>query len=425
MKGKIFRENRYVYGHPDALYRRAERRRAIILRAFRNRAKAIGLFSLLGALAFIVFLLILRGPWWFDGEFIDKGELRKGSAALVTGLRTALIQIVAAVGASIALVYTARNYQLSRRGQVTDRFTKALERLGSDEMYVRIGGVIALEQIVQDSPEQAVHLNQVLGAFVRRRAPKARATTLSRARAIRGARRMTKVAESKVPFRLPSAPEEDVQAALSVLARPDIRRRIGMKGALNLSGLHLDGVDLRGADLSGFNLTKCSLVGADLQGARLVETDFEDADLSEVDISRANCTYASFDKSVMRKAVASRTDFTRAFMEGVDLSESYVYASVFDKSRIAGGRFDSARLDDSYLSDANLRDAVFSKAKIIDCDLSFTLLEGSDLSEASTLDVNYVKRAILSKDTKLPEWMYSDGDVVERLQESPSPRWDA
>ncbi|GAA3749559.1 hypothetical protein GCM10022225_37280 [Plantactinospora mayteni] len=38
-------------------------------------------------------------------------------------------------GAPVVLVgplYTARNYRLSHRGQVTDRLTNALERLGSD-----------------------------------------------------------------------------------------------------------------------------------------------------------------------------------------------------------------------------------------------------------------------------------------------------
>jgi len=51
------------------------------------------------------------------------------------------------------LLYTARNYRLSRRGQVTDRFTTALERLGSSELYVRIGGVHALEHVMRDSAD--------------------------------------------------------------------------------------------------------------------------------------------------------------------------------------------------------------------------------------------------------------------------------
>jgi hypothetical protein len=44
-------------------------------------------------------------------------------------------------------VYTARNFtlsprnvQLTEQGQVIDRYTKAIEQLGSDKLDVRIGG---------------------------------------------------------------------------------------------------------------------------------------------------------------------------------------------------------------------------------------------------------------------------------------------
>jgi hypothetical protein len=56
------------------------------------------------------------------------------------------------------LIYTGRSFRLSQRtfelteqGQVTDRFTKAVEQLGSDKLDVRIGGVYALERVARDS----------------------------------------------------------------------------------------------------------------------------------------------------------------------------------------------------------------------------------------------------------------------------------
>ncbi|MDX3313042.1 hypothetical protein P1S61_29005 [Streptomyces sp. ME08-AFT2] len=98
---------------------------------------------MIGTLALLVGLpwLIWRGPFVLDGRYIDRKALGDGSAALVTGLRTAMVALVAALGAGIALLYTARTYRLIQRGQITDRFTKALERLGSPEIYVRIGGI--------------------------------------------------------------------------------------------------------------------------------------------------------------------------------------------------------------------------------------------------------------------------------------------
>ncbi|MEU6672513.1 hypothetical protein [Streptomyces sp. NPDC046727] len=150
--------------------RRARARRIRRLHRIGSWLLAVG-----GALALVIGLpwLVWRGPYLLDKGYIDTATVGEagGSAALVTGLRTALVACAAAIGAGVALVYTIRNYRLTRRGQVTERFTKALERLGSDQRYVRIGGALALEQIVQDAPEQATHAAQVLGHFVRDRAP--------------------------------------------------------------------------------------------------------------------------------------------------------------------------------------------------------------------------------------------------------------
>ncbi|WP_435225714.1 hypothetical protein [Streptomyces sp. Tue6028] len=52
--------------------------------------------------------MIWLGPYVIDAYDIDRRELVKGSAALVTGLRTAVVAFTAALGAAIALLYTAR-----------------------------------------------------------------------------------------------------------------------------------------------------------------------------------------------------------------------------------------------------------------------------------------------------------------------------
>jgi hypothetical protein len=68
-------------------------------------------------------------------------------------------------------VYTARNYSLSREGQVTDRFTKAIEQLGSKELDIRIGGIYALGRIARDSAGDHPTVVQVLSTFVREHSP--------------------------------------------------------------------------------------------------------------------------------------------------------------------------------------------------------------------------------------------------------------
>src|SRR5438093_12794211 len=48
-------------------------------------------------------------------------------------LRTTLIQMIGGGALLGGLYFTGRTFQLNREGQVTDRFTKAIEQLGSDK----------------------------------------------------------------------------------------------------------------------------------------------------------------------------------------------------------------------------------------------------------------------------------------------------
>ena len=50
---------------------------------------------------------------------------------------------------------------------MTDRYTKAIEQLGSDKLDVRIGGIYALERIARDSPRDHPTAMEVLAAFIR------------------------------------------------------------------------------------------------------------------------------------------------------------------------------------------------------------------------------------------------------------------
>ena len=56
---------------------------------------------------------------------------RRPAASEIDTMRGYLIQVGAGVLAAGALLYTALNFHLAREGHVTDRFTKAIEQLGS------------------------------------------------------------------------------------------------------------------------------------------------------------------------------------------------------------------------------------------------------------------------------------------------------
>lgn len=50
---------------------------------------------------------------------------------------------------------TWRQLQVNREGQITERYTRGVEQLGSDNRGVRVGGIYALERIAKDPPRIA------------------------------------------------------------------------------------------------------------------------------------------------------------------------------------------------------------------------------------------------------------------------------
>src|SRR5215203_5590229 len=56
----------------------------------------------------------------------------------------------------------------AEQGQITERFTRAIDQLGSEKLEIRLGGIYALERIAKDSSEKDYStVMEVLTAYVR------------------------------------------------------------------------------------------------------------------------------------------------------------------------------------------------------------------------------------------------------------------
>lgn len=84
-----------------------------------------------------------------------------------SSFRTALVAGLAGLAALGSLIMTTRTYRLTQQEQLTDRYTKAIDQLGSDKLDVRMGGIYALERIAVDSQRDHPTAVEVLSAFVR------------------------------------------------------------------------------------------------------------------------------------------------------------------------------------------------------------------------------------------------------------------
>jgi hypothetical protein len=154
-----------------------------------------------------------------------------------SGFRTTVIAGLAGLAALGSLVMAARTYRLTQQGQITDRYTKAIEQLGSDKPEVRLGGIYALERIAKDSAPDGATIAEVLTAFIRGRAPWPSA---------RPDQPGGDTPIDEIPFLRYRAP--DVQAALTVLGR---QPSMSESRPLNLSDTDLRRADLSNTDLQG------------------------------------------------------------------------------------------------------------------------------------------------------------------------------
>ncbi len=62
---------------------------------------------------------------------------------------------------------TQRQLTMAEQGQITERFTRAVDQLGSDKLDVRLGGMYALERIARHSDVDRTMIFEVLTAFIR------------------------------------------------------------------------------------------------------------------------------------------------------------------------------------------------------------------------------------------------------------------
>ena len=137
-----------------------------------------GIRWLAGIAAVVLAVAIVWALFVPLADWLARHDVGSAKPALLQTARDAargrLLTLGAGLFAAGALVFTALNFTLSRRtfelteqGQVTDRYTKAIEQLGSDKLDVRIGGIYALERIARDSARDHPTVMEVLTAFIR------------------------------------------------------------------------------------------------------------------------------------------------------------------------------------------------------------------------------------------------------------------
>ncbi|WP_395111652.1 pentapeptide repeat-containing protein [Actinomadura sp. SCN-SB] len=305
------------------------------------------LFGAAAAGVSVLALWALLGPGarWLSGErtaLTPEERARLTPAERAEGLNqarqalmqsvTGLVVIVGVVFTAAGLLYTSRTLEVTREGQVTDRYTKAIEQLGSEKSEVRTGGIFALERLMQDSRRDQYTIAEVLSAYVRSHAT------------------------DRPPVNDPKRLPVDAESALRVLLRSEVP----------LLHIDLQNIDLRGKNLVGIDLKRAILSGANLSGADLTQARLSNAYLYAANLSDANLTGADLSNMDLRHTNLSGADLTGTDLRGADLRGPSTRGAYHPG--VEGWNLGRANLTGAQLNGADLRGADLSLVQGISAD---------------------------------------------------------
>jgi len=243
--------------------------------------------------------------------------------------------------------------QAARDLLISNQVSKGFEQLASDKMAMRLGGIYALEGVMNSSerPEQyRGPVLEMLCAFVR---------------------------EYTIGKTVSKKPAIDIQAALTVIGRRKGQELPDLAEA-NIPGANLSGANLSGADLDSANLKSAYLSGANLSGANLLGAN----------LTGANLTGAKL----------SRVDLTGANLSGANLGLADLNGAYLSSANLSGANLSGANLRGADLTGANLRNANLRGAN-----LSVAYLIRADLTGAKNLIQTQLNEACGNNETELPE----------------------
>ena len=198
-----------------------------------------------------------------------------------------------------------QSFNLARRGQVSERFTRAVEQLGAREengtpdTAVRTGALFSLMRIGIDSPDHTQPALLVVATYVRRFKQPADLKPDG--------------CDANFDF---TQSQPDIANALRfvlyrIAAKLDGEAFLGLRGA-NLNGIALDGLNLSDFDLTRIKFRHASLVRADFGQADLRQANFENACLTDANFKSAKLKGAVFSGANLKGAKFTQEDLDRA-----------------------------------------------------------------------------------------------------------------
>ena len=289
-------------------------------------------------------------------------------------IRRTIVQMLggAFVLASVFFTYqtvrvSQETLEVTQRGQITERFTRAIDQIGSGKVDVAAGGIYALGQLARESRTEHDPIMDILTSYIREHAPLEGSCGAESAGGTPSLR---------------SSVRSDVQAAITVIGRrnaafdePD--------DPIDLRNVNLPGGDFAGGNFEDALFTGSCLYEADFEDAVLDRARFETLTVTNVrgalGFERTTITGASFENAHAEGARFRSVTGLYVHMAGADLRNADLRYATLGPPRDDGLTFGSD-LSNTDLRGADLRHAMLNRADLVDADLRGANLKGARLA---------------------------------------------
>jgi len=342
-------------------------------------------------------------PYWRVSQF----EINKATenATLENQYRATLAQIFGGVAVAIGIYSAWKNIKIAQdtlefnqknaednlkvyqEGQITERFTRAIEQLGNEKIEIRLGGIYALERISSESEKDYWPIMKILAAYIREKSKE------------------NIVTENYEQQEKDKPLSTDFQVILDLIYKREhsLNEKLDLQNSnlrnvrlyvSNLKGAQLRKAHLEGADLQGSHLEGADLFGAHLEGAALTETHLEGANLEEAHLEGADLQGSHLEGANLMAANLFGANLGGVFLlrdanlEGANLEGAQLRGANFFEEHLEVAHLEGANLQGTHLEEANLLGAHLEGANLLGTHLEGANLQGTHLEDADLLGTN-------------------------------------
>jgi hypothetical protein len=230
--------------------------------------------ALIAACLLMAGVVLLWVPEWMANQI--HFTTAKDWAEYVSSTRSTLVNVIGGLAVAVTIYFTFQNYLVSRETLATESFSKAVEKLGSDKVSVRLGGIYALARIAQQSSTVYFSIMQILAAHIQAQFDVDKAETTPRPThcPIEVQSILTIIGERYWPdlegYRIDLSYSRITQAWMPRADFHEIYFWGSKLDNVNFQGAKLDGADFKDAVLDHCNFDGASLAGTNFQGAEIL-----------------------------------------------------------------------------------------------------------------------------------------------------------